>query len=280
MNEMASAAVGALITGLLGVWLLPIWREARRTGPHSTDLPDYCRRQSPNRLIFRFFQWVYWGEVPLIKAPIELLEERLKRPPTLASGMITKSEGAVYRFEPMPVFNSMLNKLPLIGMTIFVVFLIWMISVLIATSILGIGHPLELFEGGMKLFFLSVACTFAVAFILSPLTENALVVLVQDKTIRIRWLTAEPVQALPEWRITTDADQPFTIKRLFGSVTLVEVCTDGVWQPACRPKWISFQLSRLVEQDQDWKRAFADFQALLSEDLGTAHAVPHLDAPV
>lgn len=267
MNEMVSAAVGALVTGLLGIWLVPIWREARRIGPHSSDLPPYCDRQSPNRLVFRFFQWVYWGEVPLLRAPIELLEDRLKRPPTLASGMITKSEGAVYRFEPMPVFNSMLNKLPLIAIAVIGVFFVWIFVVSMLTSVITLSHPGDLLESGLSLLLIALMSIFAITAILVPFTENALFVLVQDNLIRIRWLSADPVQKLPEWRISADVDEAFTMKRLLGSVTLVEVYSNGEWQPACRPKWISFQLSRLVEQDKDWKRAFADFQALLQREL-------------
>jgi hypothetical protein len=272
MRELLTAAMGALVSGVLGTWLLPIWREARRIGPHSIDLPTYCGRRSLNRLIFRFFQWVYWGEVPLIKAPIQLLEDRLKRPQTAASGMIVKSEGAIYRFDPMPVFQSMLNKIPLICMAVCGIFVVWVFSVSLLTSVITLSHPIDLLESAFKFLMLFFAVSMGVTFLLTPFSETELVILVQDRAIRIRWPSSPPILALPVWRIASDVDESFTLKRLFGSITLIEVCDNGVWRPACRPRWISFKLSRLVEQDKDWKGAFAKFQALLTRDIETENA--------
>jgi hypothetical protein len=59
------------------------------------------------------------------------------------------------------------------------------------------------------------------------------------------------------------------------ALPLVEVSLDGgqSWQMACAPGYLTYHLSRFVEHDRDWRKRFAEFEAIVDKEITTSSAL-------
>lgn len=279
MKEIMSALVGALVTGFLGVWLLPIWREAKRSPPQDDEqIPEYCRSNSLNRLVFNFFRWVYWGEVPLFKGLISVFERRLRRPRGTSSQMFIQTSGSVYHFCPIPTTMSLLVKIPYVFGALIALIFVWLVIVVPLIALLGGSDTDALAQAAVQVLTTTLiggsALFIAIWLPNSHSPTNAITVLFEDGAIKLPPNLIDSIEKPPTWRINPSLDETFKITRLFHAITLVEISFDGGknWTPACRPGFVIYKISRLVERNCDWQSSFAEFAKRVTSEAGQVAA--------
>jgi hypothetical protein len=274
MKDVLSALIGAIVTGVLSVWLIPILRDGRRISP-SQPVPTYYRPSSPNLLILRSIQWLFWGELSFNKNLIEVLQARLARPRTTNSEMFIHTSGSVYYFNPIPVFTSLIKKTPYIMGATFVIGLMWHILVLPLMSIfISVGPDAAATAFGIMfllLFIESIIAAF-VGMTNRDLLFATLVIVFRDSDAFMPPEFQKPLKARPMWRISPDLKDHFEWRRIFSTLSLIEISVDNgtTWTFACSPGYMSYRISRLVERNLDWQSQFAVFLESVNRELDSS----------
>ncbi len=273
MKDVLSALIGAIVTGVLSVWLIPIWRDGRRISP-SQAVPTYYRPSSPNLLILRSIQWLFWGELSFTKNLIEVLQARLARPRITNSEMFIHTSGSVYYFNPIPVFTSLMKKTPYIMGATFIIGIMWHILVLPLMSIFTSVGPDAAATAFGLMFLLLFIESMIVAFVgmtnrtPAPLFATLLVVF-RDGDVFMPPNLQMPLKARPMWRISPDLKAHFEWRRVFSTLSLIEISVDNgtTWTSACSPGYASYMISRSVERNLDWQSQFAVFLESVNREL-------------
>lgn len=268
MLEFFAAIVGPSLAAILSWIILPIRREARRLGPHEA-LPDQYTSNSLSRIIFRFFQWIYWGDVQLFQGVTALLEDRIKRPRGTSSHFAMKAEGVVIRYDPMPIFRSLYVKIPIVWLIFLGVYVgAGVIFVPIAGYFIGTENAWNFVGTLGRTLFILFGASLLVFFVLASSSMDKIAVIRHDTIIKLNFLNTKPLERYPQFRLNDQIDAQLKSKALFGSVCLVEMSLDGglSWQDACRAQITAFKLSCLIEGVADWRQGFQEFSRLLAED--------------
>jgi MFS family permease len=273
MNEVLAAIAGAIVSGILGMWITPIWRDARRIGAQEAALPNYCTTNSLSRLIFRFFQWIYWGEAPIVKRLITLLEERIDRPKGTESGMILKARGAVYQFEPMPATRSLYDKLPYVFGALFGIFILWgvvvmpLLGLLISKEAMVDATFVMIWVVLGAMFFLTIVAGI-VSWSQPARMTPSVAVIFHDEDIVIWPLTSKPLSVPPVFRISPSFEKNRSSWNVFRPITLFDVSIDGGehWDSSYGTSLLIYQISQMWEREKDWQTHFRAFCQLIAAE--------------
>ncbi|MET4169550.1 hypothetical protein ABIB99_000624 [Bradyrhizobium sp. LA6.1] len=231
---------------------------------------------SPNRLIFRFFQWLYWGEVGIFKGLIEILEERIRRPGS-ETGMLFKSAGAIYFFDPAPVFRSFLGKAPYVVIALLVSIPAWaVITFPLISAISSVEAAQDALSSGCLILVGLLGVAAVILWIVTPGGPSTVAVIFQDQSVFVHSQRWGAVPNLPQFRVVSDIDRPFSFANIFGEQALIEISVDGgkSWNTTCRLPYLSYRISRLIEEDSNWPKVFEEFVRLVCAHQASMNADP------
>ena len=274
MHELVSAAVGGIVSTVLGIWLLPIWRAAKL--PPETRSPREYQSKSLNTLIFLAFRWLFWSEIWPTKELVEIMTRRLHRLTRRETQMVAYTSGTFVLYSPIPMYTSIFYKMAYLIPVSVVILIAWALGVtmIIAPLMHFSFEQLQAsLNSGFEFIGISILIEFAIFFVLAATGnyphESRIAVLIKDGAIFIAPNFDSSLKALPQWRVIPEDDvNNFHWRSFSEPMALVEMSVDSgmSWQPVCPVGRLAYKISRFVERDRDWRSAFVKFSAIVASE--------------